>query len=648
MPANLIKQGESMAKSFPKINKAIEDAYLASTKAVNADQNSNTALNRARNVQTQLDTIVVKGDSSVEAAQARVDDDGNTFNTLKERLDTKEKKTVDNLNALNDWKDKSTINILMDPYNAKTDGVTDNTQAFTLAVQELERRGGGSIYAPKGDYIVNGFIELPSNVRFQGEQGTVFMKGPNATSVYMFVTGKTKGTKGYGGGAKNIAFSDIVFQGIAESVNVRRALSITLNHAENVQFFNCRFVNCITNGHAIDLLGCNDILVDFCTFEGAYNLEGREYTEAIQIDSSTSTSSSGDFTNYDSLPTKNVTVRNCTFKPSYRADGSVINWAPNPIGNHGFTGGKYYEGVTFTDNLIIDGWEQTGGNWRAWIHFYGLKDSQFVNNRFINSRGVSASALGFYASSSGRYNPTTGAAETGEPLPNKNIIITGNYFEGFNDTGANGGAIIRAYGFDYEGTSYRTVNFTISENQFTKNYGAWPNEGDMGRPLIQISTFSDIHIINNRGDLAKKIAYVYNGFGVNISGNTFTRIAQGGYQLQNVDRVVLQGNVSSSSRRPFELLECSLMTIKDNIFTNIMATANENYALKLRGLQTVILQGNVFSGLSGEGITNLVYLYSTASSPSSNIYTMDNLISGYSGLSIYTTGTITNHVSRNS
>lgn len=37
--------------------------------------------------QTQIDTLVVEGDSSVEAAQARVDAGGYTYDTLKQRLD---------------------------------------------------------------------------------------------------------------------------------------------------------------------------------------------------------------------------------------------------------------------------------------------------------------------------------------------------------------------------------------------------------------------------------------------------------------------------------------------------------------------------------------------------------------------------------
>lgn len=90
MPANTITKGESLAQSYPKVNQAIIDSYDALNKSTKADRNSNDALAKAKNVQTQLNTIVAEGDSSVEAKQARVDPDGVVFQVLKERLDAKE------------------------------------------------------------------------------------------------------------------------------------------------------------------------------------------------------------------------------------------------------------------------------------------------------------------------------------------------------------------------------------------------------------------------------------------------------------------------------------------------------------------------------------------------------------------------------
>jgi Phosphodiester glycosidase len=53
-----------------------------------AAEKINGAMDEVNNFQTQIDQLVVNGDSSVEAAQARVDSDGYAYPTLKARLDT--------------------------------------------------------------------------------------------------------------------------------------------------------------------------------------------------------------------------------------------------------------------------------------------------------------------------------------------------------------------------------------------------------------------------------------------------------------------------------------------------------------------------------------------------------------------------------
>lgn len=70
-----------------KLNKSIDKAYDADEKSDDAKGIAETAENKADSVQAQFDQVVIDGDSSVEAAQARVDAAGNTFLTLKRRLD---------------------------------------------------------------------------------------------------------------------------------------------------------------------------------------------------------------------------------------------------------------------------------------------------------------------------------------------------------------------------------------------------------------------------------------------------------------------------------------------------------------------------------------------------------------------------------
>ncbi len=91
---SLVSIDDDLPDGIPKINEGIKNANEALKRSYNADMKSNTAEKLAKDadvlsksVQVQLDKVVLEGDSSVEAAQARVDAFGNTSDTLKKRLD---------------------------------------------------------------------------------------------------------------------------------------------------------------------------------------------------------------------------------------------------------------------------------------------------------------------------------------------------------------------------------------------------------------------------------------------------------------------------------------------------------------------------------------------------------------------------------
>ncbi|WP_179874568.1 hypothetical protein [Bacillus wiedmannii] len=76
------------------VNDAATKAAAAEKIANEAKIKADTANNTSDSVQKQLDTIVINGDSSVEAAQARVDTDGKVHQVLKSRLDADYLKTI--------------------------------------------------------------------------------------------------------------------------------------------------------------------------------------------------------------------------------------------------------------------------------------------------------------------------------------------------------------------------------------------------------------------------------------------------------------------------------------------------------------------------------------------------------------------------
>ncbi len=85
--AELINETDTLNKGRIKINNAITDAEQAKNISQGADGKATQALANSESTQTQLDTIVIEGDSSIEAAQARVDEKGVGHSTLKERID---------------------------------------------------------------------------------------------------------------------------------------------------------------------------------------------------------------------------------------------------------------------------------------------------------------------------------------------------------------------------------------------------------------------------------------------------------------------------------------------------------------------------------------------------------------------------------
>ena len=84
---------EKIGESYYKINMGIDNANEALNRSIKAESSSNTAVNisnnaksKADSVQEQLNQVVINGDSSVEAAQARDSLDGTKHKVLNDRL----------------------------------------------------------------------------------------------------------------------------------------------------------------------------------------------------------------------------------------------------------------------------------------------------------------------------------------------------------------------------------------------------------------------------------------------------------------------------------------------------------------------------------------------------------------------------------
>lgn len=183
--AELIRENDSLNEGRKKINEAIKQSEraeikseeaisIAKTKGDTAISIANQALVKSENTQSQLDQIVIEGDSSVEAAQARVDADGNVFTTLKERLDTKETQFANEIGILNrktDWVD-------VRDFGADPSGNNDSSDAIQSAI-DLAYTTSKRVIIPSGIYLITRPIKMKSEVTLEGIGSVTINAGLN-------------------------------------------------------------------------------------------------------------------------------------------------------------------------------------------------------------------------------------------------------------------------------------------------------------------------------------------------------------------------------------------------------------------------------------------------------------------------------------
>lgn len=88
---------------------------------------------------------------------------------------------------------KSTAHVTTKQVNAPNDGQKDALPAFRKAIQRLQKSGGGTFVVTRGVYLLNGPLELISNLTLQLEEGATIKFSPNP-AYYPLVSTSWEGT----------------------------------------------------------------------------------------------------------------------------------------------------------------------------------------------------------------------------------------------------------------------------------------------------------------------------------------------------------------------------------------------------------------------------------------------------------------------
>lgn len=201
-------------------------------------------------------------------------------------------------------------------YGAKGDGVTNDTEA----IQDALNSNCGIIIFDSGEYLCDR-INVPSNKILIGKNAHIHA---NKNNTCLFIN-KSNGSIGADQANTNIIFYGLEISG----ENAENCSLITMGHCNNIFIINCYLHDC-RGYHSIAFNSCSQCLIENCTiteYGGASST-----TESIQLDICDNADSFQWFGPYDSSPTQNIKICNCTII----GKSSLINNTGGycGIGNH--------------------------------------------------------------------------------------------------------------------------------------------------------------------------------------------------------------------------------------------------------------------------------------------------------------------------
>ena len=113
-----------------------------------------------------------------------------------------------------------TLNVTDSPYNAENDGSSDARQAIQNAIIDVSRFGGGVVSIPKGQYFIDGPLNLESNVNLHLQEGSELLFSSNYENYLPQVLTRYEGTDIY-------SFSPLIY--VYQKKNVAITGKGTLN-----------------------------------------------------------------------------------------------------------------------------------------------------------------------------------------------------------------------------------------------------------------------------------------------------------------------------------------------------------------------------------------------------------------------------------
>lgn len=525
-------------------------------------------------------------------------------------------------------------------HGAIGNGVVDDTPAVQAAMDEITARGGGILYYPPGTYLHGGNgVKVASNVTVLGD-GAVITVTPGGYDAFYAMNNAGQG--GYGAGAKDVEFRNLTFKG---DLTNGKDLGNTFHHVDGLRFFDCIFDECVGGGHAIDLGGCRNVVVERCQFIGCMPQAGAEYVEAVQLDDSTAVGMSDKETNraaYDGLPTIDVLIHNCQFLP--KQVGATLLYAPNPTGTHTTTQGARKNRISFIGNLVRD-WRPTDTYATAYqgpIHIAAVDNFLIKDNIFeLTTSGSASSVITVVSSSSGILtadiaNPHAAYNALPAPVVGNDIRIIGNKISGIDGPATNEN-IVAVQG---SGAS-RPQRVSIIDNEWVNCYPA-ALTSNVGGASVYLYLVDHIVMSKNRMDYVRALHRFASCQFITVTDNI---CRHAGYRLEtnNCLDMVWSNNIMRDFAGGASWELCTRVLCEGNLLIN-PGSYNSVWGGVMRsaGSDKVAFVGNVIDNTAGtEPVTTRSAYQWTADAAGAVLSTLGYARSNRTyNLNLYSRGTL--------
>lgn len=410
-------------------------------------------------------------DSLKEVKDARVDNDGNEYPILSERLNAQYDKMTNRIDDV----EKRFIEINFDEYEPDKTGQTPITSKLQHALNRLKDSKGGVLHIKNGDYLMNGRVAVYSNTEIKMEKNVTLYRGWSGG--FFDIGHKNDAYYGYEG-VHNVQITGGTLDSNYENLSKYPTTEmnfIQMRHNDNVTLSNIKFRNALSF-HVTDINGSRNIKIRDCIFEGYVDLNGKGYKECIQLSEYTNDSIGG--AGYeDGTPTRDVVIDNCVFRKSDILDSFSV-----AIGNH-LSRHNIWQKNFKIQNCVFEDIKDIA------VRPYKWNNVKILNNEFLRcNEGVRISSVNGNDISANDVN----GVPSGQPQTGMLYTIEGNVFQDYKSKG------ISAYGKQYNDLTARVTEINITNNFFVSD------NNDVGEAIV-LDLCASVHIKTNT------IGYAYRG-----------------------------------------------------------------------------------------------------------------------------------------